>query len=171
MRRFVAGNAEMRSPPFSRVWRLRQNGTVLAIARRSVRARASTVDLPDGTNWVVAPAGWGVVQVLEDDVPIVTATRVNPMGRFWDLTSSNFNYELRARSMARRRWIIGQGGAPIAELRGGILSFNRLAIRADLPVPVEAIMAAWHLIVRAWEAASQAVRPALLDYRIDEEAT
>ncbi len=146
----------MRSPLFSRTWELRQNDAVIAVAHRSVWRRTSEVALPDGREWLIRPSGWGIVELLERESALARAERHNWLGRVWDVTGQSFGYELRARSMALRRWSLELGGGAIARLSGGVASFNRLRVEADLPIPLEAVMLSWHVIVRAWEAAAAA---------------
>lgn len=149
-----SGKGEMRSPWFSRTWKLTKDDTVIASAHRSVWRRTSEIQLPDGREWVIRPRGWGVVELVEDDQILARAERLSFLGRAWELTGQSFGYELRARSMALRRWSIELGGGQVAGLHGGVASFNRLTVDAGLPVPLEAVMLTWHVIVRAWEAAA-----------------
>jgi hypothetical protein len=144
----------MRSSFFSRNWELRKDGGLIAVGHRRPWRRTSEVELNDGRLWLISPAGWGVVQLTEREEVLASAERQNWLGRAWDLTGESFGYELRARSMTLRKWSIELGGGEIARLGGGAASFNRLRIEADLPLPLEAIMLSWHIIVRAWEAAA-----------------
>lgn len=150
------GTGEMRSPLFSRAWELRKDGALIAVGRRFVWRRTSEIELDDGRHWLISPAGWGVVELTERDELLARAERQNWLGRAWDLTGESFGYELLAKSMALRRWSIELGGGSVAQLDGGVASFNRLRIEANLPVPLEAVMLSWHIIVRAWEAAASA---------------
>ncbi len=160
-RSFIHGEALMRSAILSRTWELWQGDRLVASVQRLPRHRMSRAQLADGRTWIIAPDGWGVVRVEEDDTVLATARRQGVLGRRWELTGRTFGFELAASSMLRRHWTIGQGGAATTRLDGGILSFNTIAIHADLPVPTEALLAAWQVMVRAWEAASAAIRPAL----------
>lgn len=110
--------------------------------------------MPDGRQWLIRPAGWGAVELVEGDLLLARAERRTWLGRVWDLTGESFGYELRARSMALRRWSIELGGGTIATLTGGLASFNRLKVEAGIPIPLETVMLSWHVIVRAWEAAA-----------------
>ena len=150
------GSGEMRSAFLSRDWELRKEGGLIAVGRRQVWRRTSEVELSDGRQWLISPAGWGTVELTERDDVLARGQRLNWVGRAWDLTGESFAYELRAQSMALRRWAIELGGGPVAHLNGGVASFNRLRIEANLPVPLEAVMLSWHIIVRAWEAAASA---------------
>lgn len=150
------GSGEMRSAFLSRDWELRKEGGLIAVGRRQVWRRTSEVELRDGRHWLISPAGWGTVELTERDDVLARGERLNWIGRAWDLSGESFAYELRAESMALRKWAIELGGGPVAHLHGGLASFNRLRIEAILPVPLEAIMLGWHIIVRAWEAAASA---------------
>ena len=149
-----SGNGVMRSTFFSRNWELRKEGGLIAVGHRHVWRRTSEIELNDGRRWSISPVGWGVVELTERDEVLARGERLTWLGRKWELTGESFGYELRAQSMALRRWLIELGGAPIARLDGGVASFNRLRIEANLPVPLEAVMLSWHIIVRAWEAAA-----------------
>ena len=151
-----SGSGEMRSAFLSRDWELRKDGGLIAVGRRQVWRRTSEVELTDGRQWLISPAGWGTVELTERDNVLARGQRLNWVGRAWDLSGESFAYELRAQSMALRKWTIELGGGPVAHLHGGIASFNRLRIETNLPVPLEAIMLSWHIIVRAWEAAASA---------------
>jgi hypothetical protein len=149
-----SGSGEMRSTFFSRNWELRKEGGLIAVARRQVWRRTSEVELNDGRRWLISPAGWGEVQLTERDEVLARGERLTWLGRQWELTGESFGYELRATSMALRKWSIELGGGPVARLDGGVASFNRVRIEANLPVPLEAVMLSWHIVVRAWEAAA-----------------
>lgn len=149
-----SGIGEMRSTLFSRKWELRKDGGLIAVGHRNPWRRTSEVELTDGRRWLISPAGWGIVELTHRDEVMARAERQTWLGRSWDLIGESFGYELRARSMTMRRWSIELGGGEIARLGGGPASFNRFRIEADLPLPLEAIMVSWHIIVRAWEAAA-----------------
>jgi len=151
-----SGGGELRSTLFSRAWELRKDGALIAVGRKHVWQRTSEIELTDGRHWIISPGGWGMVELTERDEVLARAARQTWLGRAWDLTGESFGYELRARSMTLRRWSIELGGGEVARLDGGVASFNRLRIQADLPVPLEAVMLSWHIIVRAWEAAASA---------------
>ncbi|MGZ8785814.1 MAG: hypothetical protein ACXW1Y_09670 [Acidimicrobiia bacterium] len=151
-----AGSGEMRSALFSRTWELRKAGSLIAVGRRHVWQRRSEVALIDGRRWLISPTGWGVGALTEWDEVLARGERQNWLGRAWGLNGESFGYELRARSMTLRKWSIDLGGGEIARLDGGVASFNRMRIEADLPLPLEAVMLSWHIIVRAWEAAASA---------------
>jgi hypothetical protein len=151
-----SGSGEMRSTFFSRNWELRRDEGLLAVGHRHVWRRTSEIELNDGRHWLISPTGWGEIELTERDEVLARGERLNWIGRKWELTGESFGYELRANSMALRKWSIELGGGPVAQLNGGVASFNRLRIEANLPVPLEAVMLSWHIIVRAWEAAASA---------------
>jgi hypothetical protein len=146
----------MRSTFLSRTWELRKDGGLIAVGRRYVWRRTSEIELNDGRHWLIEPNGWGIVELTEGDEALARGERLNWLGRAWELTGESFGYELQAKSMALRRWSVQLAGAQVAHLDGGIASFNRLHIDAHLPIPLEAVMLSWHIIVRAWEAAASA---------------
>ncbi len=150
------GTATFRSPLFSRSWSLIQNDQTLAVAVRHPWKRISEVTLEDGTKWVIRPAGWGHIELHAAGEVLAEANRQVWTGREWELSSRRFSFILRARSLALRTWSLDIADAPIATFRGGKLTFNRLSVTADTPVPFEAVMLTWHIIVRAWETAAAA---------------
>lgn len=156
MTRYVSGPIQARSPLFSRVWSFIDPSGPLGRATRSVTGRTSEIVLTDGTRWLIKPSGWGHLVLTERDRQIGEASREGVSGRRWQVSGQSFSYELGVDSMLRRRWQLGPTGSPIATLHGGIVSFNTMRIETGLPVPLEAIVLAWHPIVRAWEAASAA---------------
>ncbi len=155
MSRYVKGPIQARSPFLSRIWEFRGPDGPLAKVQRSVRDRSSRIILTDESEWQIEPAGWGRL-VLSDETgeTIGEATRDSLSGRSWQISGRAFGYDLTVDSMLRRRWSLGPSGSPIATLHGGILSFNTMRIETGLPIPLEALLLAWHPIVRAWEAAS-----------------
>jgi hypothetical protein len=153
---FVKGQATIRSPLFSRTWTVNQSGEVIATAHRAVWRRTSKVELADGTAWEIAPAGWGILEARSGDEILGVAERTNFFGRKWTIDSNRFGYQLSARSMWLRKWTIDLGDHPVGTLTGGTFSFNRVEVDAGSGIPLEVIMLSWHIIVRAWEAASAA---------------
>jgi hypothetical protein len=153
---FLRGAATIRSPLFSRTWTVSQGDTMMATAHRAVWRRTSKVVLPDGTSWKIAPAGWGRLEVTSGGDVLAVAERSTWLGRQWSIDSPRFAYMLTARSMFLRRWTIDLGDHPVATLRGGAFSFNRIDVDAGTGIPLEVVMVSWHLIVRAWEAAAAA---------------
>lgn len=150
----ILGHATMASPWFSSIWTLRNDDAEVARIQRLGRIYASRVRLQDGRQWLIEPCGEGIVHLLDEDLnETARITRRSWLGRRWDITATNFSYELLSRP-APRRWQIGVGGAPIAEIQGSPLSYNRVDIEAQLNLPVEAVLLAWHVVARPWEAAA-----------------
>ena len=152
----VTGDAELRSSFGSNRWELRQGESVLATLRRLPRQRMSLVELADGTQWRIQPEGWGVVVAVEGDVPFARIVRRSWWGRSWTVESQAFAIDLVSKPKPRR-WDLTIGGAPLAELSGSAVSYNRLRIRASIGVPLVAIVLAWQVVVRPWEAAARPV--------------
>ena len=152
----VTGDAELLSSFGSNRWELRQRDEVLAVLRRLPRQRMSLVELADGTQWRIQPEGWGVVAALEEGVPFARIVRRSWWGRHWTVESQAFSLELISRPRPRR-WDIAIGGAPLAELSGSAISYNRLRITASVGVPLVAIVLAWQVVARPWEAAARPV--------------
>ena len=150
----ILGHAQMTSPWLSSQWTLRSDAGELARVQRLGRIYASRVRLLDGREWLIEPCGAGEVHVLDEDLNEgARITRRSWLGRRWDITALSFMYELVSDPIPRR-WEIGVGGAPIAELRGSPFSYNRIAINAQLNLPIEAVLLAWHVVARPWEAAA-----------------
>lgn len=147
------GLVELRSPLFSNAWRVLRDGETLAVARRYPRQHRSVVVLADQTLWSLEPERWGVVQAVEDEVPFAHATRQSWTGRRWEVGGVGFSYELRPTSLLRR-WALLQGGEPLVHLKGGLLTYNRVLAEVILPVPLVAVLLAWHVMARSWEAAA-----------------
>jgi hypothetical protein len=53
-----------------------------------------------------------------------------------------------------RHWTIRVGNEPVGRLFGGLLSYNRLTVEADVGIQVLALVMAWHVLARPWEAAA-----------------
>ena len=153
--RMVTGDAELRSTLGSNRWELRQGDAVVAVLRRLPRQRMSLVELADGTQWRIQPEAWGVVVAMEDGIPFARIVRRSWWGRRWTIESQAFSMDLISRPRPRR-WDLTIGGAPLAELSGSAISYNRLRVRASVGVPLVAIVLAWQVVVRPWE---QAARP------------
>ena len=155
------GTVTIASPWFSRIWQFRTGAGTIAQARRNVAQRTSTIELPDGREWLVIPDGWGRFKLTEDRTILGSAERQDLLGRHWQLQGERFSYQLESESMIRRRWTLGPIGSPFAELRGGWISFNRMVLSSGLPIPTEAVVLAWQAIVRPWEAAAAGIGPVL----------
>ena len=154
--RMVTGDAELRSSFGSNRWELLQGDSVLATLRRLPRQRMSLVELADGTQWRIQPEEWGVVVAIEEGVPFARIVRRSWWGRQWSIESQAFSLDLVSRPRPRR-WDLTIGGAPLAELSGSAFSYNRLRVRASIGVPLVAIVLAWQVVVRPWEAAARPV--------------
>lgn len=150
----ITGSAELRSPWFSSRWELLANGEVLARIRRMGRLYVSTVSLPDGSLWVVEPAGTSAVRLLDSpDHEVARITRQSWWGRRWNVTGERFSYDLVSHPTPRR-WRFELGGSTIAELSGSLVSYNRVRVESLLALPVPALILGWHVIARPWEAAA-----------------
>ena len=153
------GMITIASPWLSRVWQFSNADGPIALATRNVAQRTSQIQLTDGRTWLLTPDGWGRIRLLEGDHVVATAERDDLLGRTWDLHSDRFAYQLKSESMIRRHWTIGPIGSPFAQLRGGLLSFNKMTLDSGLPIPFEAVTLAWQAIVRPWEGRGQGHRP------------
>ena len=151
----VYGKLELRSPWFNSRWELRQDDQRLARLQRLGRLYVSRVELPDGCRWMLEPHGTGVVRAVNSDgTEIARVERLSWLGRRWNLVSQAFNYELDSHPRPRA-WAITIGGATIAEIRGSLVSYNKVRVNALLGVPLAAVLLAWHVIARPWEAAAE----------------
>ncbi len=148
----ILGHAELTSPWFSNQWRLLADTGEIARIVRLGRLYASAVTLADGDQWLIEPCGTGEVRVVEQDLgETARITRRSWLGRRWEIVGRNFLYDLVSLPTPRR-WTIGLGGAVITDLKGSLISYNHVDIDAQLNMPVEAILLAWHVVARPWEA-------------------
>ena len=151
----VYGNLELRSPWFDNRWELRQGDQRLARLQRLGRLYVSRVELPDGCQWMLEPHGTGVVRAVDaDGTEIGRVERLSWLGRRWNLVSQTFNYELDSHPRPRA-WAITIGGATLAEIRGSLVSYNKVDVNAMIGVPMVAVLLAWQVIARPWEAAAE----------------
>ena len=151
----LTGEVQLRSPWLSNEWTLSQHGNVLAKIRRHGRLYVSDVQLADGTRWLIEPAGPGIVRAVEPPgVEFARIERRSWIGRRWDLSSQQFAYELIS-DPRPRRWFVSVGGAPAAEIRGSLVSYNAVTVETSIGIPVVGILLAWHVIARPWEAAAE----------------
>lgn len=127
------------------VWTFRSPAGLLARAIPA-RRRNARVDLPDGRVWMILSDGVDGLQVREGDRVLLSAERLDPWGRRWDLSSSRFSYVLTNRSGFKGRWTLGPPGAETAELR--MWTTRRMHLHAQLPVPMEPAVLAWYVIIR-----------------------
>jgi hypothetical protein len=154
-RQMLVGDFELTSPWFSNQWELLQNGNQLAQIERLGRVYVSMVTLPDGSRWALAPHGQGVVRVVDaNGDEFARVTRRSWIGRRWDLTSQIYSYELIS-NRRPRAWTIAIGGAPVAEFHGSLVSYNHVHGSSLVAVPMSAVLLAWHVIARPWEAAAE----------------
>lgn len=150
----VYGRAELVSLPMSNRWRLVANGADVAHLRRFARLHISRMGLPDGTEVVLAPAGHSVVHaVAGDGTELARITRLSWFGRRWEVTSKTWAYELVSHPRPRR-WYVAIGGTPVADIRGSVLSYNKVLVDAQLGIPILVLALAWHVVARPWEAAA-----------------
>lgn len=142
------------SPWFSNRWSIFNNGVEIARLRRLPRLHISAAQFPDGTEWTIEPDGFAVVKAVDaHGVEVARITRRSWWGRRWDITGPGFAYELVSHPIPRR-WNIGVGGSPLAEIRGSLISYNTVTIDAPLTIPTAVGVLAWHVIARPWEAAA-----------------
>ena len=149
----VVGDCRFQSPLLSNRWVLVQGKEVLAELQRVPSRHISLLRLADGTLVELRPAGWGTVVAVQGEMEVGRVVRRSWWGRRWELTGPGFACELTSDPLPRR-WSLRFGTEPIARLSGGAFSYNRLAVHADLAVPVVALALAWHVLARPWEAAA-----------------
>ena len=150
------------------VWRFRSEAGPLARAVPA-RRRTARVDLPDGRIWMILPDVADGLRVLEGDRVVVSAERMDPWGRRWELSSNRFCYELTNRSGLKGRWTIGPPGAEIAELR--MWTTRRMRLYSNFPVQLEALVLAWYVIIRMAFTLSSVGSVAGTGYRSDPPPT
>lgn len=153
--RLLTGSAELTSSFFSNRWMLTTaNDDVIARLDRLGKLHVSTVTLKDGSRWVAEPAGTSTVRLVDaPDHELATITRTSWWGRRWEIAGASFGCELVSDARPRR-WRFEIGGSTIAELTGSLVSYNRIAVDAPLALPLPAVMLAWHVVARPWEAAA-----------------
>ena len=149
----VTGEAVFTSVPFSNRWELTSRGERLAVLRRLPRQHVSEVELADGRSIVLQPDGWGTVVAVEGDKEWGRIVRRSWWGRRWDLESPTFGYSLTS-DLLPRRWTIRVGNEPVGRLTGGLLSYNRLEVEADVAIQALPLVMSWHVLARPWEAAA-----------------
>ena len=152
--RLITGSAELASPWLSNRWELRSGEEVVARLQRFGRIHISTATLPDGSRWVIEPADTSTVRLIDgSETEIGRITRQSWWGRSWQVTGSRFGLDLVSHP-APRRWRFEVGGSSIAELAGSLASYNRVRVDSPLALPLPALLLAWHVIARPWEAAA-----------------
>jgi hypothetical protein len=148
------GSGELVSPWMSNRWRIYQGTEEIARLRRLGRIHVSLVTMRDGTRLLIEPHEYSVVRALDADRREVgRITRRSWLGRRWDLTSNTFSYELVSHPRPRR-WQLMLGQTPVADITGSLVSYNRVKVESFLAIPVVAVVLAWHVIARPWEAAA-----------------
>ncbi len=148
------GSCELVSRWMSNEWRLMQGDEEIARLRRHGRIHVSTVTLNDGTRLLIEPYEHSVVRALDADRrEVARVTRRSWLGRRWDLTASTFSYELVSHPRPRR-WQLRLSHIAVADITGSLVSYNRVQVESFLAIPVVAVVLAWHVIARPWEAAA-----------------
>ena len=150
----IIGAVNASSHLMSNDWELRQGQEKLAVMRRFPRRHTSQVKLGDGSTWDLRPAGWGVVEAVDGDDAFARILRRSWWGRHWAITSAVFAVDLVSRPTPRR-WSFTIGDFAIGELAGSAVSYNRIKVQADVAVPLVAVLLAWQVIARPWEAAAR----------------
>lgn len=151
----VTGDARLRSPWFSSEWELVQQDRTLARIRRLGRISVSLVDMGEHGSLLLEPAGPGIVHAVDDaDHEVARITRRSWWGRRWDVTGVGFNYELVS-DPRPRRWHLAVANAPLATLTGSLVSYNQVDLHSGMGIPIPAVLLAWQVIARPWEAANE----------------
>jgi hypothetical protein len=147
------GTVRFESGVFSNRWRLHRAGETLAELRRDPTRHESYGELADGTLIELSPKGWGTVEVATESTTLGRIDRRSWWGRRWEISGTGFGCDLTSDPMPRR-WSFRIGGEPIGRLAGTVWSYNRLEVDADVSMPVHAVVLAWHVLARPWEAAA-----------------
>ncbi len=151
----ISGDARLHSHWLSNEWALIQNDQVIAQIRRIGRLSVSVVDLGTHGSLVLEPAGPGVVHAVDGhEEEVARITRRSWWGRRWDITGIGFNFELVS-DPRPRRWHIMIANAPLGTLTGSLLSYNRVHLHSAMGIPIPAVLLAWQVIARPWEAANE----------------
>ncbi len=149
----IVGSCRFDSAIFSNVWTLQSNGRKLAHLRRDPSRHTSSGAFADGTEIELVPNGWGTVELRADGHLLGQIDRRSWWGRRWEISGTGFGCDLTSDPLPRR-WTFRIGGEPIGRLVGTMWSYNRLSVHTDLSIPVHAVVLAWHVLVRPWEAAA-----------------
>ncbi len=151
----VVGEAQLRSPLFSNRWRLIQNDNVTCELHRLGKIYTTTANLGGAGRLVMEPAGQGTVHAVDEEgKEIARIVRRSWLGRRWEISGLGYTYELVS-DPRPRRWHIEVANAPVAHIEGSMFSYNRVNINSALAVPVPAILLAWHVVTRPWEAVAE----------------
>jgi len=161
------GACRFDSALFSNRWQLTQGKEVLAELQRVPSRHVSLLHLPGRVLVELRPSGWGTVVAYQGDAEVARVMRRSWWGRRWDLTGPGFACTLTSDPMPRR-WSLRFGAERVAQLSGGLLSYNRLTVHTHVAVPVVSLALAWHVLARPWEAAAApgALVPARAAYRV-----
>lgn len=127
------------------VWRFQSTTGVLARAVPA-RRRTARIDLPDGRTWLILPDGTDALRLWEGENLLLSAERLDPWGRRWELAGTQFCYQLTNRSGFKGRWTMGPPGAETAELR--MWTTRKMHLHTQLTVPLEVLVLAWYVIIR-----------------------
>jgi hypothetical protein len=151
----ITGEAFLVSPLFSSRWRLVQDDRVIAELRRLGRIYVSTADLGPAGRLVLEPAGQGTVCAVDErDEEVARIVRTSWLGRRFEISGLGYRYELVS-DPRPRRWHIEIAHAPVTEITGSLVSYNNVRVRSSLAIPVPAVLLAWHVVARPWEAAAE----------------
>ena len=151
----ITGEAALVSPLFSSRWRLVQNDRVIAELRRLGRIYVTTADLGPAGRLIMEPAGQGTVRAIDErDEEVARIVRTSWLGRRFEITGLGYGYELVS-DPRPRRWHIEIAHAPVTEITGALVSYNNVRVRSSLAMPVPAVLLAWHVVARPWEAAAE----------------
>lgn len=151
----ITGEASLLSHLFSSRWRLVQYDQVIAELRRLGRIYVSTADLGPAGRLIIEPAGQGTVRAIDErDQEMARIVRTSWLGRRFEITGLGYRYELVS-DPRPRRWHIEIAHAPVTEITGSLVSYNNVEVKSSLAIPVPAVLLAWHVVARPWEAAAE----------------
>ncbi|MBA2338546.1 MAG: hypothetical protein H0V96_12480 [Acidimicrobiia bacterium] len=149
---YVTGELELKSPLFSSDWSLRQHDAELASIRR--RHYTSVVDITHGGRIVIEPYAQGTVRAINGASEVARITRESWLGRRWEVTGPGFTYDLASQARPRH-WRLFLANGPVSDLEGGFGSYNKVKIFNQMAVPLSAVLLAWHVVARPWEAVAE----------------
>lgn len=154
----VLGRAELNSQPLSTIWTLSREGELVCVGKRGDLRHPHRIEFQDGRVWEIRRLTFDSIAIVEDGVQLAVASRTGPRGR-WQIAGRTFSFDLEPQSVLRHRWLLEVGGQTVATIRGGVLSFNRIAVHTSLPVPLEGLWLAWAAVVHAWRAVGAPEEP------------
>lgn len=126
---------------------------MIAELSRHPSRHTTTAILEDGMELTMAPASWGAIVAATREGPVATIERRSWWGRRWEIGGSGFGCEVTSDPLPRR-WTLRIGGEPMGRIAGSAFSYNKMVADLDVTVPVHALILAWHVLVRPWEAAA-----------------